>query len=74
MSYDITLKDPVTNEAAEVPVHLMISGTYKADYEIEVDEGDTPNYWNATAANSIWPLNQLIALARMRPDGICDGD
>ena len=30
MSYDSTLKDPVTNEAAEVPGHLMTGGTYKA--------------------------------------------
>ena len=35
MSYDIYLKDPVTNEVAEVPGHLMIGGTYKADYHPE---------------------------------------
>ena len=27
MSYDISLKDPVTNIVAEVPGHLMIGGT-----------------------------------------------
>lgn len=177
MSYDIYLKDPVTNEVAEVPGHLMIGGTYKADYhpetgtftpalnteahlnitynyapyyrevypengirtiygrsgvdsitilenliekikakyyvderwittkrmeriyfdkdrnridlfdaihedieyeaeDIEVDifEGDVDDYWKATAANAIRPLYQLIALAKMRPDGIWDGD
>lgn len=177
MSYDIYLKDPVTNEVAEVPGHLMIGGTYKADYhpetgtftpalnteahlnitynyapyyrdvypdngirtiygmsgvdsisvletliekirdkyyvngqwlkstrekqiffdkagneidfyevlhggieyqekeiEVEVDEGSTDDYWEATAANAIRPLYQLIALAKMRPDGIWDGD
>lgn len=35
MSYDMALKDPVTNEAAEVPGHLMLGGTYKADYHPE---------------------------------------
>ena len=35
MSYDIRLKDPVTEETAEVPGHLMIGGTYKADYHPE---------------------------------------
>ncbi len=177
MSYDIYLKDPVSNEVAEVPGHLMIGGTYKADYhtetgtftpalnteahlnitynygpyyrevypdngirtiygmsgvdsiavlekiiekikakyymdkrwittkrmeriyfdknrnridlfdaihedieyeaeDIEVDiyEGDIDDYWKATAANAIRPLYQLIALAKMRPDGIWNGD
>ena len=35
MSYDIYLKDPVTKETAEVPAHLMVGGTYKADYHPE---------------------------------------
>ena len=35
MSYDISLRDPVTNEVAEVPGHLMIGGTYLADYHHE---------------------------------------
>ena len=177
MSYDIHLKEPVSGEVASVPGHLMIGGTYKADYhsetgtftpalnteanlnvtynygryykdvyekgirqiygmsgvdsilvlehmiseimkkykkddvwintkrtkiicydekgnelenmlvflkqqvpaneeiiEYEVDEGDTSNYWLATAANAIRPLYQLIALAKMRPDCIWDGD
>ena len=114
---------------ASVPGHLMIGGTYKADYhpesgtftpalnteahlnvtynygqyykevyekgnelvnvlvflkqqvsvkeeiiEYEVDEGDTSDYWLATAANAIRPLHQLIALTKMRPDCIWDGD
>lgn len=42
--------------------------------EYEVDEGDTENYWTPTAANAIRPLYKLIALARMRPDCIWDGD
>lgn len=32
MSYDIHLLDPVTNEPATVPGHLMYGGTYAADY------------------------------------------
>lgn len=34
MSYDITLKDPITKETLELPVeHIMIGGTYKAKYD-----------------------------------------
>lgn len=178
MSYDIRLKDPVTGETAEVPGHLMIGGTYKADYHLEartftpalnteatlnitynygryyyevyedrgireiyrktgqesiavlehmiqsivekykkdgewittkrektlyfgedgreiediigailkkilytkeeiivdVYEGPDSNYWEATAANALKPVYQLLALAKMRPDCIWDGD
>ena len=35
MSYDIYLNDPVTGETAEVPGHLMIGGTYMAEYHPE---------------------------------------
>jgi hypothetical protein len=37
---------------------------------IIVNEGETKNYWSPTAANAIRPLYKLIALSRMRPDGI----
>ena len=33
-----------------------------------------PNYWEATGGNAKRTLTQLLALARMRPDGIWDGD
>ena len=37
----------------------------------EMDEGsDGGSYWEETAANAIRPLYQLIALSRMRPDGV----
>lgn len=36
MSYDIYLKEPVTGEVASVPGHLMIGGTYTADYHPEI--------------------------------------
>lgn len=177
MSYDIYLREPVTGEVTNVPGHLMIGGTYKADYhpetrtftpalntdahlnitynyggyyrevyengireiygmqgvdsisvlenmisaisdkykkndtwlsakrtkiiyydeegnelenrlvflkqkvavkeeimEYEVNEGDTSDYWLVTAANALRPLYQLLALAKMRPDCIWDGD
>ena len=35
MSYDIYLRDPVTGETAEVPGHLMVGGTFRADYHPE---------------------------------------
>lgn len=35
MSYDITLKDPVTNKTCEVPAHLLTGGTYAAEYHKE---------------------------------------
>ncbi len=33
-----------------------------------------PDYWEATEGNAKKPLLQLIAIARMRPDGVWDGD
>ena len=36
----------------------------------EQDEGYTGNYWELTAANAIKPLYQLIALSKLRPDGV----
>ena len=46
----------------------------KEEVEFEVSEGDTSDYWMDTAANAIKPLYQLLALAKMRPDCIWDGD
>lgn len=37
-------------------------------------EGSNDDYWEPTAANAIKPLWQLIALAKMRPDCIWEGD
>ncbi len=33
-----------------------------------------PDYWEATEGNAKKPLLQLIAMARMQPDGVWDGD
>ena len=46
----------------------------KEEVEFEISEGDTNDYWQPTAANALKPLYQLIALAKMRPDCIWDGD
>lgn len=42
----------------------------KRESRILVSEGETGDYWQATAANAIRPLYQLIALSQMRPDGV----
>ena len=41
---------------------------------VERYEGYNTDYWKPTAANAIKPLYQLMALAKMRPDCIWDGD
>ena len=168
MSYDIRLKDPVTDETLDLPVkHVMTGGTYQADYDEQtrtfspkpiseawlnvtynygryyydatdgdprfahdeisayytdgttgpvkteygirgiygktgvesipmledmidalhhrdecssedytedISEDPCDDYWEATAANAIRPLYQLIAMAKLRPDGVWDGD
>lgn len=43
-------------------------------YTVTIYEGINEDYWEATAANAIKPLWQLIAFAELRPDGIWDGD
>ena len=44
--------------------------------KIEKNHGKATDkdYWKATPGNAIAPLYQLIAMAKMRPDGIWDGD
>lgn len=42
--------------------------------EYSISEGDTTNYWETTAANAIRPLYQLMTFAKMRPDGVWQGD
>lgn len=44
------------------------------DVEVTIDEGDSTDYWKATAVNAMKPIYQLIAMAQMRPDGIWEGD
>lgn len=69
-------------DGMEIPEGLVIEeifhptgkSYYKREEEVEVNEGPNSNYWQDTAANAIKPLKQLIAFARMRPDGVWDGD
>lgn len=48
----------------ELPEHTI------QDYEAHGVTG----YWVPTKTNAIKPLYQLLALARMRPDGVWEGD
>lgn len=53
----------------------MPEDEYKQEvYVVTVNEGPNDDYWEATAANAIRPLWQLITMAELRPDGIWDGD
>lgn len=38
------------------------------------EDGGAGGYWTPTRANAIKPLYQLLAMAKMRPDAIWDGD
>lgn len=38
------------------------------------DDVDDDDYWHATEGNAKRPLIQLLAMAKMRPDGVWDGD
>lgn len=42
--------------------------------EIKKYEGGRDSYWTPTRENAIKPIYQLLAMAKMRPDGIWDGD
>lgn len=120
MSYDISLRDPVTHAVLETEEpHFMRGGTYamngttelwlnvtynysKIYYRpdvfgengirsiygltgaesipvlqkaIKVLHDDVSNdYWLPTEGNAKRALTQLLAMARMRPDGVWDGD
>ena len=119
MSYDISLKDPVTKEVIILDApHQIKGGTYEAggtkeawlnityNYSpyfyklIDKEKGirflyeksgaeaipiieeainklkDDVNddYWKATEGNAKQALHGLLVLAKMRPDGIFDGD
>ena len=67
--------DEEGNELENILVFLKQKVATKEEIiEYEVNEGDTSDYWLPTAANALKPLYQLIALAKMRPDCIWDGD
>ena len=62
----------------EVDIYEAITkhpGEYvRSEITVDVNEGPNEDYWLATAGNAIKPLYQLIAMAKMRPDGIWNGD
>ena len=120
MSYDISLRDPVTRMTLTVEEpHFMTGGTYQVGgcrelwLNITYNYGElyrrddvfgsegirtiygmtgadsipvlekaaaalgneaSDDYWEATEGNAKKPLLQLIAMAKMRPDGIWEGD
>ena len=119
MSYDIYLRDPVSNEILQLdsPHHMrggtyQVGGTTDASLNITYNyakyfrwvfndekgirklygmtgEGSIPalkeaisllnddvsgNYWESTEGNAKRSLIQLLTLAKLRPDGIWDGD
>jgi len=53
---------------------LRITEKYSKDGKWIDGEGPNDDYWESTAANAVRPLLQLVALARIRPDGIWEGD
>ena len=76
----ITGKRKVTryyDDKGECDLTLAIMDSRKYREETKEEdwyEGPDSDYWKDTAANAIRPLLQLIAMAKMRPDGIWDGD
>ena len=68
-------KDGTTIDSAQALI-LALRGEEVSSESEEyfISEGDTTDYWEATAANAIRPLYQLMTFAKMRPDGVWDGD
>ena len=67
-----------SKEGQEVDFHYVLrhgsEGVVREKFSEDISEGPNSNYWEATAANAIKPLYQLMAMAQLRPDGIWDGD
>lgn len=66
-------------EELDLFADILRRGLDKHDYSEETytymqNEGPCDDYWEATAANAIRPLYQLIAMAQLRPDGVWVGD
>lgn len=71
---EVFFYDPDGNTIHPVEALVKKIEYTKVEKEIEVDEGATGDYWYPTAANAVRPLYQLLVFARLRPDGIWDGD
>lgn len=50
--------------------HIPSSEYHSEEYTVDINEGSSDDYWEATAANAIKPLRQLLVMAELRPDGI----
>ena len=77
MSYDIALNDPVTGDIIELSEpHFMQGGTYAVGGTTEFWLNITYNYGKFYRQDNVFgrPLLQLLAMAKMRPDGIWNGD
>ena len=76
--HKITYTDNKTGKElhlVEIIAHQIPKGEYtKNEFDVLVDEGSTDDYWEATAANALVPLYQLLTMAKLRPDGVWEGD
>lgn len=60
-------------ENAIKTLESMTEDLTEEEIEEYVNSG-AEGYWMPTRVNAIKPLYQLLAMARMRPDGVWDGD
>lgn len=66
---------PNGEEVKDVLDAILRNRPYREEeYTVTVNEGPNSDYWEATAANAISPLYKLLAMARLRPDGVWSGD
>ena len=66
---------PDGTEIKDVIFAIINNEPYRTEeYTVTVSEGPNSDYWEATAANAISPLHKLLAMARLRPDGVWAGD
>ena len=59
-----------SSEYFDAIVHGRGNEYINEKYIDDVYEGPSYDYWEATAANAIKPLKQLITMAKLRPDGV----
>ena len=65
MSYDIRLKDPVTDETLDLPLkHVMTGGTYQADYD-EQTRTFSPKPISEAWLNVTYNYGRIITMPQM---------
>ena len=67
-------KDRNGNERNSMDLFMHDEDFTEENYEVDVSEGPNDDYWTETAANALKPLYQLLVFAKLRPDGVWDGD